>query len=43
MIVSANILVVDDDENFLKSVKKILKLKNYSVDTVANPLEVEAY
>ncbi len=35
------ILIVDDDENILKSLKKILKLQHYSVDSVANPTHVE--
>ncbi|MHA1267932.1 MAG: sigma-54-dependent transcriptional regulator [Candidatus Helarchaeota archaeon] len=38
---SFKLLIVDDDENLLKSLQKILKLKNYSVDTVANPVQVE--
>lgn len=35
------ILVVDDDENLLKSIKKILKLEQYSVDTLINPLKID--
>jgi len=38
---SYRILIIDDDENVLKSLKKILKLKNYLVDTIANPVQVE--
>ncbi|MFQ5709147.1 MAG: sigma-54-dependent transcriptional regulator [bacterium] len=37
----AKILVIDDDANLLKSLKKILSLKNYSVDTCADPVQVE--
>ena len=37
---NARILVVDDDENLLKSVKKILVLEQYSVDTLINPLKI---
>jgi two-component system nitrogen regulation response regulator NtrX len=37
------ILVVDDDANLLKSIAKILKLENYSVDTLINGLETEKY
>jgi DNA-binding NtrC family response regulator len=37
------ILVVDDDENLLKSMKKILGLEHYSVDTLANPMKIESY
>ena len=35
------ILVVDDDENLLKSLKKILSLQYYSVDAISNPMQVE--
>jgi DNA-binding NtrC family response regulator len=35
------ILVVDDDENLLKSIKKILRLKQYSVDTLINPTKID--
>ncbi len=35
------ILIVDDDENLLKSLKKILSLKHYSVDAVANSSQVD--
>ena len=35
------VLVVDDDENLLKSIKKILKLEQYSVDTLINPLKID--
>ncbi len=35
------ILIVDDDENLLKSLKKILKLHRYDVDAVSNPMQVE--
>lgn len=38
---NARILVVDDDENLLKSFKKILKLEQYSVDTLVNPLKID--
>ncbi len=37
---NGRILVVDDDENLLKSVKKLLALEQYSVDTLVNPLKV---
>lgn len=37
------ILVVDDDENLLKSIKKILSLENYIVDTLSNPLKIDNY
>ena len=37
------ILVVDDDENLLKSMKKILKMEQYSVDTLINPLKIDQY
>ncbi len=37
------ILVVDDDENLLKSMKKILGLEHYLVDTLANPMQIETY
>ncbi len=40
---TARILVVDDDENLLKSVKKILVLEQYSVDTLINPLKINEY
>lgn len=36
------ILAVDDDENLLKSVKKILTLEGYAVETESNPVRVEA-
>ncbi|MCK6622213.1 MAG: sigma-54-dependent Fis family transcriptional regulator [Calditrichaceae bacterium] len=35
------ILVIDDDENLLKSIKKILKLENYAVDTLVNALQAD--
>lgn len=35
------ILVIDDDENLLKSLSKILRLKNYLVDTIANSAQAE--
>lgn len=41
MSMSARILVIDDDETLLKSLQKILRLRNYAVDTIANPLQVE--
>jgi len=31
------ILVIDDDENYLKSVKKILELSGFSAKTISNP------
>lgn len=34
------ILAVDNDENFLKTLKQSLSLRGYTVDTQANPLEV---
>jgi DNA-binding NtrC family response regulator len=37
------ILVIDDDENLLKSLKKILILEQYSVDTLVNPLKIDEY
>ena len=37
------ILVIDDDENLLKSMKKILSLENYIVDTLSNPLKTDTY
>ena len=37
------ILVVDDDENLLKSIKKILSLEHYAVDTLSNPLKIDSY
>ena len=36
------ILVIDDDESILKSLNKILKLKNYQVDTIQNPAEIKS-
>ncbi|MFQ5640965.1 MAG: sigma-54-dependent transcriptional regulator [bacterium] len=36
----ARILVIDDDENLLKSLRKILRLQDYSVDAIANPTRV---
>ncbi|MCG8603920.1 sigma 54-interacting transcriptional regulator, partial [bacterium] len=38
---SARILVIDDDEKLLKSLRTFLSLKNYSVDTTPNPFQVE--
>ena len=38
---SYRILVVDDDENLLKSLNKILSLQHYSVDAISNPMQVE--
>ena len=35
------ILVVDDDENLLKSIKKILRLENYTVDTLINAQKID--
>ena len=37
------ILVVDDDENLLKSIKKILRLEQYSVDTLINAQQAEQW
>ncbi|MBE0572344.1 MAG: sigma-54-dependent Fis family transcriptional regulator [Ignavibacteriaceae bacterium] len=37
------IMVVDDDENLLKSIKKILSLEHYIVDTFSNPLKIDTY
>jgi len=37
------ILVIDDDENLLKSMKKILGLEHYSVETLANPMKIETF
>jgi DNA-binding NtrC family response regulator len=37
------LLVIDDDENLLKSIKKILKLEQYSVDTLINALQVDQW
>ena len=37
------ILVVDDDENLLKSIKKILSLEHYIVDILSNPLKIDTY
>jgi DNA-binding NtrC family response regulator len=37
------ILVVDDDENLLKSIKKILSLERYMVDMLSNPLKIDTY
>jgi len=37
------ILVVDDDQNLLKSIKKILKLENYAVDTLINAKQVDQW
>lgn len=34
------VLAIDDDETFLKTIKKNLSLRGFNVDTVANPLEV---
>lgn len=31
------ILIADDDQNLLKSLEKLLKLEDYSVDAIANP------
>lgn len=36
-------MVVDDDENLLKSIKKILSLEHYIVDTFSNPLKIDTY
>jgi DNA-binding NtrC family response regulator len=38
---SEKILVVDDDENLLTSLKKILRLEHYCVDTLINARQVE--
>jgi DNA-binding NtrC family response regulator len=37
------ILVVDDDQNLLKSIKKILRLENYEVDALINGQQVDHY
>jgi len=37
------ILVVDDDENLLKSIKKVLRLEQYSVDTLINAQQAEEW
>jgi DNA-binding NtrC family response regulator len=37
---STRILVIDDDENLLKSLRKILRLQDYSVDAISNPIQV---
>ncbi|HEY7751013.1 MAG TPA: sigma-54 dependent transcriptional regulator, partial [Ignavibacteriaceae bacterium] len=37
------ILVIDDDENLLKSMRKILGLEHYVVDTLANPMKLDSY
>ena len=37
------ILVVDDDQNLLKSMKKILKLEKYEVDTLINAQQVDQW
>jgi DNA-binding NtrC family response regulator len=37
------ILVVDDDENLLKSLKKILGMEYYSVDTLVNPIKIDSF
>lgn len=37
------ILVIDDDENLLKSIKKVLRLEQYSVDTLINAQQVEQW
>ena len=34
------ILVIDDDENFLRSIKKTLYIHNYEADTLSNPAMV---
>lgn len=34
------VLAIDDDENYLKSIKKILGMNNYEVKTIANPQSV---
>jgi len=39
---SARILVIDDDETLLKSLRKILRLQDYSVDALSNPSQVAA-
>ncbi len=36
------ILAVDDDETFLKSLSNLLRYKNYEVEAVSNPLQVES-
>ncbi|MCK4560334.1 MAG: sigma-54-dependent Fis family transcriptional regulator [Calditrichia bacterium] len=38
---SDSILVIDDDQNLLKSLKKFLTLENYSVDTLVNAVKAE--
>jgi DNA-binding NtrC family response regulator len=37
------ILVVDDDENLLKSIQKILKLENYIVDVLINAIHIDKH
>jgi DNA-binding NtrC family response regulator len=37
------ILVIDDDENLLRSIKKILQMENYQVDTLVNAMESDQY
>ncbi len=39
MMVKSKILAVDDDPNFLQSLANFLELKNYQVQTVANPYQ----
>lgn len=34
------ILVIDDEENYLKSIKKILEMNGFSVTTISNPKKV---
>ncbi len=37
------VLAIDDDENYLKSIKKILEMNNFSVQTISNPRSVLDY
>ena len=37
------VLVVDDDPTLLKSLRKVLLLRNYFVDTLDNPLKIDEY
>ncbi len=37
------ILVIDDDENLLTSLKKILRLEHYTVDTLINAMQVDEW
>lgn len=40
---SKNILAIDDDKDFLKTLKDILEIEGYRVKTLSEPLKAEQY